>query len=324
MTSDPDAEFAFYSDLFGWEKAQAVDMGPMGTYQVFAHDGAQIGGVMGLGNSPVPAWLPYFGVTGVEAAIARIAAAGGRLAHGPVEVPGGAFIAVAQDPQGAWFAVVGPGKGDRASPGWVGLRCFPRTALGGRQRRARRSAGRNKPAEGASADFLGSFDIVMGMPGLTVENGHAPVTPKACLRHDRACPSRFRVTSKSRSGGSDVALRPDGAGGAVGYPHGGAVQPGGVGPVGRSRSSGLGQRPREGWPRPRRQAASSGARSAARAGGRRRRARRPRRRCRSSHRPGPRIRAGRNRQASPRTPLPSGRDRGCRGRSGAKSRRRGR
>ncbi|WP_299130871.1 VOC family protein [uncultured Amaricoccus sp.] len=111
MTSDPDAGFAFYSDLFGWEKAQAVDMGPMGTYQVFAHDGAQIGGVMGLGNSPVPAWLPYFGVTGVEAAIARIAAAGGRLAHGPVEVPGGAFIAVAQDPQGAWFAVVGPKEG---------------------------------------------------------------------------------------------------------------------------------------------------------------------------------------------------------------------
>jgi predicted enzyme related to lactoylglutathione lyase len=25
-----------------------------------------------------------------------------------MEVPGGAFIAVAQDPQGAWFAVVGP------------------------------------------------------------------------------------------------------------------------------------------------------------------------------------------------------------------------
>ena len=83
-------------------------MGEMGTYQVFSHDGTDIGGMMGLGNSPVPAWLPYFGANGIDAAIARITAAGGKLAHGPTEVPGGAFIAVAQDPQGAWFAVVGP------------------------------------------------------------------------------------------------------------------------------------------------------------------------------------------------------------------------
>ena len=80
----------------------------MGTYQVFSHDGTDIGGMMGLGNSPVPAWLPYFGTNGVEAAMERIKAAGGKVAHGPMEVPGGAFIAIAQDPQGAWFAVVGP------------------------------------------------------------------------------------------------------------------------------------------------------------------------------------------------------------------------
>jgi len=108
MSSDPAAGFRFYADLFGWQKSQAVDMGEMGTYQVFSHDGSDIGGMMGLGNSPVPAWLPYFGVNGVEAAMARIEAAGGKVAHGPAEVPGGAFIAVAQDPQGAWFAVVGP------------------------------------------------------------------------------------------------------------------------------------------------------------------------------------------------------------------------
>jgi predicted enzyme related to lactoylglutathione lyase len=108
MSSDPEAAFGFYSGLFGWQKSQAVDMGPMGTYQVFSHDGSDIGGMMGLGNSPVPAWLPYFGANGVLAAIERITAAGGKLAHGPMEVPGGAFIAVAQDPQGAWFAVVGP------------------------------------------------------------------------------------------------------------------------------------------------------------------------------------------------------------------------
>lgn len=108
MTSDPAAAFGFYADLFGWEKAEAIDMGEIGTYQVFSHDGTQIGGVMGLGNSPVSAWLPYFGVNGIDGAIARIEGAGGKLAHGPMEVPGGAFIAVARDPAGAWFAVVGP------------------------------------------------------------------------------------------------------------------------------------------------------------------------------------------------------------------------
>ena len=78
MSSDPEAGFRFYSDLLGWTKSQAVDMGAMGTYQVFSHDGSDIGGMMGLGNSPVPAWLPYFGANGVDAAIARIEAAGGK------------------------------------------------------------------------------------------------------------------------------------------------------------------------------------------------------------------------------------------------------
>ena len=50
-------------------EVEAVDMGEMGTYQVFTHDGADIGGMMGLGNSPAPAWLPYFGTSGVTAAM---------------------------------------------------------------------------------------------------------------------------------------------------------------------------------------------------------------------------------------------------------------
>ena len=38
----------------------------------------------------------------------RITAAGGTVKHGPSEVPGGAWIAVAADPQGASFGLVGP------------------------------------------------------------------------------------------------------------------------------------------------------------------------------------------------------------------------
>ena len=41
-------------------------------------------------------------------AIATITEKGGTVLHGPQEVPGGAFIAMARDPHGAHFAVVGP------------------------------------------------------------------------------------------------------------------------------------------------------------------------------------------------------------------------
>lgn len=108
MTTDPAAAFAFYADLFGWTKGETMEMGDMGAYQLFNHDGTDIGGMMGLGDAPVPNWLPYFGSNGVAATMAAITAAGGRIQMGPMEVPGPAHVAIAQDPQGAWFAIVGP------------------------------------------------------------------------------------------------------------------------------------------------------------------------------------------------------------------------
>jgi hypothetical protein len=106
MTTDPEAAFAFYSAMFGWTKGDAVGMGDAGVYQLVRRDGLDVAGLMGLGQSPVPNWLPYFGVAGVSAGIEAITKAGGTVHHGPMEVPGG-FIAVAQDPQGAWFAITG-------------------------------------------------------------------------------------------------------------------------------------------------------------------------------------------------------------------------
>lgn len=108
MSTDPRAALAFYGKLFGWKPTTAMDMGAMGTYQLFAHQGQEIGGMMGLGNAPVPCWLPYFNTGGIDAAIARIAANGGQTVMGPMEVPGGAFVCVATDPQGAFFALIGP------------------------------------------------------------------------------------------------------------------------------------------------------------------------------------------------------------------------
>lgn len=106
MSSDPDAALAFYSRMFSWTKGDTVGMGDAGVYQLVRRGDIDIAGLMGLGESPAPNWLPYFGVTGVSAGIEAITKAGGTVHHGPMEVPGG-FIAIAQDPQGAWFAVTG-------------------------------------------------------------------------------------------------------------------------------------------------------------------------------------------------------------------------
>lgn len=109
MSSDPQAGFSFYSALFGWTKGEGMDMGDLGIYQLFRHKGTDIGAMMGLGQAPMSAWLPYFGLGGpVSHTVQAIKDAGGTVHHGPMEVPGPAYIAVAQDPQGAWFAVVGP------------------------------------------------------------------------------------------------------------------------------------------------------------------------------------------------------------------------
>jgi predicted enzyme related to lactoylglutathione lyase len=108
-TSDPVAGFAFYAGQFGWTKGEAMDMGPMGMYQIFKSGDAQIGGMMKGMESEPPSWLFYFGTENVPGAIKRITDGGGTVLHGPVEVPGGAQIVQARDPQGAMFAVVGPG-----------------------------------------------------------------------------------------------------------------------------------------------------------------------------------------------------------------------
>lgn len=108
MTNDPGEAFGFYTEHFGWTKGEAMDMGDMGVYQIFHHNGADIGAMMSLGNAPTPAWLPYFGANGIDEAVERIKAGHGTIHKGPMEVPGGAHVAIARDPQGAWFAVVGP------------------------------------------------------------------------------------------------------------------------------------------------------------------------------------------------------------------------
>jgi hypothetical protein len=110
MAGELESAFAFYGELFGWVRTEAIDMGPMGTYQLFAtRDGERAIGGMMTQPADVPAcfWLYYFTVEALDAAIERVTAGGGTLLNGPMEVPGGAWIGQFLDPQGAMFALVG-------------------------------------------------------------------------------------------------------------------------------------------------------------------------------------------------------------------------
>lgn len=107
-TPDPAAALAFYGEQFGWTAGEAMDMGPMGTYQMFEAGAGAIGGMMRSEPGETPAWLFYFGSPSVEAAAARITAGGGTVLREPSSVPGGAYILHARDPQGGHFALVGP------------------------------------------------------------------------------------------------------------------------------------------------------------------------------------------------------------------------
>jgi len=103
---DLESAFGFYSGLFGWTKAEVVES-PAGPYQTFATGGAPIGGMMTKPPQvPSPGWLYYFNVDAIDAAIERVKVGGGQILHGPMQVPGGSWIAQCRDPQGAMFAIV--------------------------------------------------------------------------------------------------------------------------------------------------------------------------------------------------------------------------
>lgn len=109
-TTDLEKGFEFYNKLFGWTKVTDMDMGPMGAYRIFDegdHKQMGDGGMMTKpAQVPVSCWGFYFNVDSINAAMERVKTGGGKILNGPNEVPGGAWIVQAQDPQGAMFALV--------------------------------------------------------------------------------------------------------------------------------------------------------------------------------------------------------------------------
>jgi predicted enzyme related to lactoylglutathione lyase len=104
-TSDPEAAERFYGELFGW-RFDSVGEPDNPYWGIFRGDTLN-GGMMPLPpGAPMPShWLVYFGSDDVDASGEQIRSAGGTLMVEPMDVPPSGRILVAQDPQGAIFAL---------------------------------------------------------------------------------------------------------------------------------------------------------------------------------------------------------------------------
>jgi hypothetical protein len=108
VAADWESAFRFYSQLFGWQKTDAIS-GPMGIYQMYGKGGRTFGGMMTKPKDyPAPPhWLYYVKVKDLDAALGRVKKGDGKVWNGPMEVPGGDRVAQCVDPQGATFALHG-------------------------------------------------------------------------------------------------------------------------------------------------------------------------------------------------------------------------
>ena len=111
LAADWEQAWAFYGDLFGWQKLDA-EISETGTYQPFAAGGQMIGGMFTKHRTiPAPFWLYYFNTGDIDATAQRVKAGGGHILEGPTESPAGSWIIRCTDPQGAVFALEGTRRG---------------------------------------------------------------------------------------------------------------------------------------------------------------------------------------------------------------------
>jgi len=103
-SKDSAATAAFYAAVFGWKTAAA---GPV--HQVIAgHEGGPTAMLNALGHPPDTYVLIYIEVDDIDAALERVATAGGSRFVGPVPLPDGRRFAWVTDTASNMIGVVTP------------------------------------------------------------------------------------------------------------------------------------------------------------------------------------------------------------------------
>lgn len=105
LTKDAPKATKFYTQLLGWTTRE-MDMGPEGTYTVFAHQGKDIAGCYTAKEPEVPnAWMSYIAVSNVDESTTKAQELGATLCHGPTDIPDIGRFSVITDPTGATLAL---------------------------------------------------------------------------------------------------------------------------------------------------------------------------------------------------------------------------
>jgi len=116
-TPDVDAAKKFYPQITGWGTQQFDN-----DYTMWTTRGVPFAGIFRLGEEQrrkgiPPNWMPYVDVDSVDETARKAQFLGGKVKHGPQEIPGTGRFAVLQDPQGATFGVY---KSNKSSQAWDG------------------------------------------------------------------------------------------------------------------------------------------------------------------------------------------------------------
>ncbi len=113
MTTDTEKSKEFYSAMFGWtyEETPLDEMGMPGqTYSSAKLGDVQVGGMMamppGTPENVPPHWGAYVTVDDVDKSVATCQELGGKLLHGPQDIPGVGRFAVIMDPVGAVLSLM--------------------------------------------------------------------------------------------------------------------------------------------------------------------------------------------------------------------------
>jgi len=108
ITRDTESAVRFYTELLGWK---AVDSGMSGQKYTLLKTGDKVaGGLMGMpAEIPVEVpshWMAYIAVDDIDAVAGRVSELGGKLLHGPQDVPDVGRFCIIQDPTGAVVSLI--------------------------------------------------------------------------------------------------------------------------------------------------------------------------------------------------------------------------
>ena len=109
MSDDVDQARDFYTGVLDWD-TEVVDVGK-GPYTVVNAGGRPVAGLRakppeGPASCAPTAWTSYVTVDDVDARSARVAAAGGVVLAGPIDIPTVGRMAIIQDPTGGVIGII--------------------------------------------------------------------------------------------------------------------------------------------------------------------------------------------------------------------------